>query len=55
MIKVLASRPMHLSPRAAEEWLREEVGELLTDGAVTQIEVTMLGSASLVWGRRWTT
>ena len=44
---------MHLSPRAAEEWLREEVGKLLTGGAVTQIEVTMLGSASLGWGRRW--
>jgi hypothetical protein len=46
---------MHLSPRAAEEWLREEVGKLLTGGAVTQIEVTMLGSASLGWGRRWIT
>ena len=54
MIKVLAlcGRPMRLSPRAAEEWLREEVGKLLTDGAVTQIEVTTLGSASLRWGRQ---
>ena len=34
MIKVvvLCGRPMHLSPRAAEEWLREEVGKLLADG-----------------------
>ena len=39
--------------RAAEEWLREEVGKLFTDGAVTQIEVTTPGSASLRWGRRW--
>ena len=55
MIKVLVlcGRPMHRSPRAAEEWLREEVGKLLTDGAVTQIEVTTLGSASLRWGRQW--
>ena len=49
----LCGRPMHLSPRAAEEWLREEVGKLLTDSAVTQIEVTTLGSASLRWGRQW--
>ena len=44
---------MHLSPRAAEEWWREEIGKLLTDGAVTQIEVTTPGRASLQWGRRW--
>jgi hypothetical protein len=44
---------MHLSPRAAEEWLREEVGKLLADGAVTQIEVATLGSASLRSGRQW--
>jgi len=54
MIKVLVlcGRPMHLSPRAAEEWLRKEVGCLLADGAVTQIEVTTPGSASLRWGRQ---
>ena len=36
MIKVLVlcGRPMHLSPRAAEEWLREEVGRLLTDAGI---------------------
>ena len=35
MIKVLVlcGRPMRRSPRAAEAWLREEVGNLLTDGA----------------------
>ena len=55
MIKVvvLCGRPMHLSLRAAEEWLREEVGKLLADGAVTQIEVATLGSASLRSGRQW--
>ena len=33
--------------------MREEVGKLLTDGAVTQIEVTTLLSASMRWGRQW--
>ena len=40
---------------AAFLWWRSSscVAELLTDGAVTQIEVTTLRSASSRWGRQW--
>ncbi len=47
----MCCRPMHLSPSDADEWLCEEVGGVLADTAVSQIEVTTLLSAGATWGR----
>lgn len=52
-VLVLCCWPMHLSPSDADKWLREEVGGVLADSAVSQIEVTTLLSASATWGRAW--
>jgi hypothetical protein len=49
---VLCCRPMHLSPSDADTWLRDEVGGVLADRAVSQVEVTTL---SATWGGAWST
>ncbi len=45
---VLCSRPVQLAPSEAESWLRDELGALLGDSAVTHVIVTTLASASAV-------
>lgn len=50
---VMCERPMHLAEDEAVAWLQREAGEISADDGVDSVELTVLESAPLRWGRVW--
>jgi hypothetical protein len=50
---VMCERPMHLAADEAAAWLRREAAEISGKDGIYKVELTVLESAPLRWGRVW--
>ena len=50
---VMCERPMHLGADEAAAWLRREAAQVLAEDGIAKVELTVLESAPLRWGRVW--
>jgi hypothetical protein len=50
---VLCQRPLRLSARDGEQWLREQAASVLADDPAGRVQVTTLRSLSPAWPLAW--
>lgn len=50
---VMCERPMHLAEDEAGAWLMREAAEISAEDGINGVELTVLESAPLRWGRVW--